>query len=275
MCAGAVAWAALLVVAASGYGGDARGAEAGGVDVAGAEAARGPAIERRPLLPQHGRAEPASPGGAGSIVNTVLSLGLVLGLIFGCAAAFRRLSGAGGAGGLAAALGRSGRAPSGLVEILARYPTGRGHTLVLLRLDRRVLLLSQSVSGRLGRHASFSTLSEITDAEEVASILAKAQDEEGESMASRFQSLLGRFDEAGDELDAGEVWSGRRLERSAEGDQIELLDERAEQADGGARLRLASEVGTGGGAGGGAGGSEDAVGSLRRRLESLRMAEGE
>lgn len=222
--------------------------------------------ERRLLLPS-GSATTTARKSDGSIVNTVVSLGVVLGLIFGCAAAFRKLSGA--RGPLAAALGRAGRAPSGLLEVLARYPIGRGQTLVLLRLDRRVLLLSQSVTGRFGCSASFTLLCEVTEAEDVASILAKTQDEEGASMAARFRSLLSKFDEPGDELEE-EPWLPRRAVGESE-DRAELLDETVEAPVAAGPLRLAR-----GGLGAEAGGAEgsDAVGSLRRRLETLRLAEG-
>jgi len=84
-------------------------------------------------------------------------------------------------------LGMGGRAPSGLLFVLGRYPVSRGQSLVLIQLDRRVLLLSQSSSG-------FQTLAELRDPEEVASIIAKARDEEGESLSAKFSSLMRTFD---------------------------------------------------------------------------------
>ena len=87
-----------------------------------------------------------------------------------------------------------GRAPAGVLEVLGRYPVARGATLVLLRVDRRVLLLSQASGGRFGLSTSFSTLCEMDDADDVASILTKTRDDAGESMSKRFQSLLERFD---------------------------------------------------------------------------------
>lgn len=230
-------------------------------------------LERRPLLPTGGSSSAAAEGGGGSIVDTVISLAIVLGLIFGCAAAFRKLSGA--RGPLAAALGRAGRSPSGLLEILARYPLGRGQTLVLLRLDRRVLLLSQSVTGRLGCSASFTVLCEVTDPEDVASILGKAQDEEGDSMAARFRSLLGRFDEPGDELEE-EPWLPRRSLAGEGSDRAELLAETDPDLpeDLGSAIPLRRTPVDRAANGPEVVGAIDAVGSLRRRLESLRMAEG-
>jgi hypothetical protein len=92
-----------------------------------------------------------------------------------------RLSSTGG--GVSSQFGPGGRAPSGVLEILARYPVTRGHTLVLLKMDRRVLLLGHSSTG-------FSALAEINDPDEVAGLLVKTRDEEGDSMAARFNALL-------------------------------------------------------------------------------------
>lgn len=116
-----------------------------------------------------------------SALRTIGGLAVVLGLIFVMRWAIVR--GARRRGGLMGQLGAGGRAPSGLLEVLGRYPVGRGQTLSLLRLDRRVLLLSQSSSG-------FTTLAEVTSPDDVASILMKAADEEGVSMTHRFQKLL-------------------------------------------------------------------------------------
>ena len=58
---------------------------------------------------------------------------------------------------LAGPLAGHGR-PSGVVEVLARYPLARGQSVVLMRVARRVLILHQS-SG------SLSTLSEEPEAE--------------------------------------------------------------------------------------------------------------
>jgi hypothetical protein len=78
--------------------------------------------------------------------------------------------------------------------VLGRYPVGRGVTLVLLKLDSRILLLSQSAGGRFGAGSTFSTLAEINDPEQVASILVRSRDADGDSLAEKFKSLLARFD---------------------------------------------------------------------------------
>jgi flagellar biogenesis protein FliO len=127
------------------------------------------------------------------IGRTIGALGVVAGLALAAWFGVRTL--ARSQGGLGATLGAGGRAPSGVLEVLGRYPVGRGQTLVLLRVDRRVLLLSQTATGRLGTQSAFATLSEITDSEDVASILVKTRDRESEAVATRFRSLMGRFDQ--------------------------------------------------------------------------------
>lgn len=125
------------------------------------------------------------------LLRTAASLVGVVVLIVGTAFVVKKV--ARQQGGLMASLGPGGRAPSGVLQVLGRYPIARGTSLVLLKLDRRVLLLCQSTGRRLGQGTSMSTLSEITDADEVASILVKSRDEEGESLAKKFESMLGSF----------------------------------------------------------------------------------
>lgn len=117
--------------------------------------------------------------------NWLLRTGGALALVVTLAVALRGLirRAARSGGGLLAQLGPGGRAPSGVLEVLGRYPVARGQTLVLLRLDRRVLLTCQTSSG-------FTTLCQLTDPDDVASILIKTRDEDGESMAARFNALL-------------------------------------------------------------------------------------
>lgn len=144
-------------------------------------------------------------------------------------------------GGLVAGLSAGGRAPAGLLEVLGRYPVGRGQTLVLLKLDRRVLLLSQSAGIR--GSSGFRTLCEVTDPDEVASILVKSRDAEGESLAARFRTLLGRADREVEDALVG-------VEPGVSG-RVLGADDRAESWDD-------EPVG------------RDAVGSLRERLSRLR-----
>lgn len=117
--------------------------------------------------------------------QTALALAVVIGLIFLIKALLQRA--AGRSGTLGAALGVGGRAPSGVLEVLGRYPVSRGQSLVLLRMDRRVLLLSQSSDG-------FRNLCEVTDPDEVASLVMKTRDEEGANNAAKFNDLLHRME---------------------------------------------------------------------------------
>ncbi|MCA9293674.1 MAG: flagellar biosynthetic protein FliO [Phycisphaerales bacterium] len=121
-----------------------------------------------------------SSGGWG-VVRTLGALAIVVGLVLALRSAAKWL--AARAPSLGSQLTAGGRAPSGLLEVLGRYPVARGQKLVLLRLDRRILLLNQTSDG-------FSTLAELTDPEDVASILTKVRDQEGESIAARFTSVL-------------------------------------------------------------------------------------
>lgn len=190
-CGGALAWAGLVVACVVMMGPVARGQGADGATVAGPMPA--PSRESLPLgpgkalLPSHGVAKAESTVSAGSMVQTVLTLGAVVAVILLAGAGVRRLART--KGGLLSELGAGGRAPAGVLEVLGRYPISRGSTLVLLKLDRRVLLTCQT-HGRKSGGPSMSTLCEINDPEEVASLLMKTREEEGDSLAKKFQSIL-------------------------------------------------------------------------------------
>jgi len=195
--------------------------------------------ESRPL-----GASPANAGGgeaggswlSGAAVRTVGALAVVVVLMFLMWAGLRRL--AGRSGGLGASLGPGGRAPSGVLSVLARYPVARGQTLVLLHMDRRVLLLCQTSQG-------FSPLCEVTDPEEVASLLVKTRDEQEESLTTRFNGLL-RFFEREDGLSTDEGPGPTTLRGVRDGGLDVPSDPPPARDDG------------------------DPVGSLRRRLSALR-----
>ena len=116
--------------------------------------------------------------GGASTMTMLASLMAVVGLIILFGALYKWL--AGKAGGLAGQVGAGGKSPAGILSVLGRYPLGRGQTLVLLQIDRRVLLLCQSASGRMGRVVTTTTLSEIANPDEVASIISKASGESSE-----------------------------------------------------------------------------------------------
>lgn len=153
-------------------------------------------IESRPL----GAAAPAAATGdkpaekegeglfGGSFFRTAGSLAAVLALVFVAAVVAKKVS---KGRGLAGAIGAGGRAPCGVLEVLGRYPVARGTTLVLLKCDRRVLLVCQTAGKGLTGGATMTTLTEFQDAEDVASILLKTRDDEGDTLAKKFQAMLG------------------------------------------------------------------------------------
>lgn len=98
-------------------------------------------------------------------------------------------------GTLIAALGPAGRSPSGIVEVLARYPVSRSQRLVLLRVGPRVLLLCQS-SGLKAAGAGLATLTEFTNPDEIASILHSVRQTTGTSNEAAFRETLREVDQS-------------------------------------------------------------------------------
>ncbi len=209
-----------------------------------------PEHERAPLGDAENDGSSAPPPSLGvDIARTAGSLAIVIGLILALRVGVKRLAGSGRA--LSGQLGAGGRAPAGILSVIGRYPIARGQTLVLLKVDTRILLLSQTGDG-------FRTLAQITEADEVASILTKARDEEGESMASRFTNLLRQAE---------------RDPRLADGDLVNVDEPRVR--GGGRRPSTSRDEGDLGveswdeAAGEGVRAGGDAVGALRRRLAFL------
>jgi len=128
--------------------------------------------------------------GAPSNLTMIASLLAVIGLIVLLGALYKWLSAK--AGGLAGQVGAGGKSPAGILSVLGRYPLGRGQTLVLLQVDRRVLLLCQAASGRMGRTITTTTLSEISHPDEVASIITKAT-----GASSEFGDILTGYEAEG------------------------------------------------------------------------------
>jgi flagellar biogenesis protein FliO len=243
-----------------------------------------PAPRARPSGPsaessRAGMSEPASPTSAASLLRTAGSLALVLGLIVGCAWGVSKLRAKGLLIGGSIAAGA--RAPSGVLEMLGRYPLGRGQTLLLVKLDQRVLLLGQTVGTLRAGGGSLATLCELSDPEDVASVLLKAQDTADAASAARFQTMLRAFDErhaARDGADAPypeprptAVPGPRTTRATPAGDRAELWDHRADpmtiplipvptdRRPAAARASAHAPAP-----------SSDAYGSLRDRLASLR-----
>ena len=147
----------------------------------------------------------AAPGGG--LGRTLGALAGVVGLIVILAGLVRRIAKA--RGGLSAMIGAGGRAPSGVVFVLGRYPIGRGQTLILLKVERRVLLISRSQARGISA-SGMTTLAEITDPDEVASIVMKMREVDEESISGRFRSMLGRFDTAHTAAERDPVRRARR-----------------------------------------------------------------
>jgi flagellar biogenesis protein FliO len=70
-----------------------------------------------------------------------------------------------------------------VASILARYPVARGEHVVLLEVGRRILVVHQA-SG------SMTTLSELSDHDEVADIRARINGEEREKVEKAFAPAL-------------------------------------------------------------------------------------
>ncbi|MBX3386105.1 MAG: FliO/MopB family protein [Phycisphaeraceae bacterium] len=264
----------------------------------------------RPLGPARGRigsGESASAGGKdvegaagggvgvrGEIPRTVMALGGVLTLILVFAAAVKKFGrGVGGRGwSIAAMLGPAGRAPSGVMRVLARYPAARGQTLVLLQVDRRVLLLSHThPSLRLrGGHGGFSTLAEFTEPEEVASLVLKSGAAGESASDGRFVNAMLTHDAgyaAIERVDPAETAGGappeaepnRLVRRNVDGDRAELWDDRAvlrpsrdgrEWVSSDAMGAAGASVRADAGETAGPAVSVDAMDSIRHRLAGLR-----
>ena len=124
-----------------------------------------------------------SGAGAQDVMQVGGGLAGVLLLIWVLRTLIRKSSGSGAARGLLARV----RAPEGVASIMARYPVARGEHVVLLEVGRRILVVHQA-SG------SMTTLSELTDRDEVADIRARITGEERvkteESFTPSFEASL-------------------------------------------------------------------------------------
>lgn len=144
---------------------------------------------------------------------------LVVGLIVVAGAVLKRAAGASGS------IHGGARNPSGILEILGRYPIGSGQQLLLLKADSRVILLAQTPAG-MRRSGSITTLSEFTDPEDVASILVKARDADGESVDAKFRELVASFGSTRHNIEDDHTASLRAHQDRGHGaDRAELLDE--------------------------------------------------
>lgn len=149
------------------------------------------------------------------VVPTALALSGTIGAIFLARFAMRRFGDK---------LGR-GKRPSGVVEVLARYPFARGHHIVLIKVGRRVLVTHQSAQG-------ISTLSEFTSHADVADLIARCEAGARGTDQFSFDSLLRNSDREFDapsaldrrpqKLQRGEGRSA--LPANVRGAEIETID---------------------------------------------------
>lgn len=161
------------------------------------------------------------------VVRTSVALGVVLALIVLLAGIAKRVTRSGSP--LAAALGAS-RSPAGILEVLGRYPLARGHTLVLIKIERRILLLGQTAGRIRAGGGGLVTLAVLDDPEDVASILLKVQEAEGNTTADRFRELLQKFDQShGDGVE--EVRQADRGRTESSLDMLRRLQEQGDHVD--------------------------------------------
>jgi flagellar biogenesis protein FliO len=78
-----------------------------------------------------------------------------------------------------------GGRPSGVLEVLGRYPVGRAQSLVLLKLGGRLVLVHQTRAG-------MSPISEVSEPQEVAALLGRVE-AAGRARGSGFHGLLKRL----------------------------------------------------------------------------------
>ncbi len=118
----------------------------------------------------------ADPGaGSGWFMSTLVSLGVVIGLILALRWFYARLG------------GRVIASPSSpVVEVLSRTSVAPRNHVLLLRVGGRVLVVSDAGSG-------MRTLSEIEEPDEVADLLAAVAAAKTSSITGGFNQLLSRF----------------------------------------------------------------------------------
>ncbi|MFN9125163.1 MAG: flagellar biosynthetic protein FliO [bacterium] len=152
----------------------------------------------------------------GQVVPTALALAGTIALIFVTRSLLKRFGNRLG----------GGKRPSGVVEVLARYPFARGHHIVLIKVGRRVLVTHQSAQG-------IQTLSEFTSQADVADLIARCEAGSRGTDQFTFDSLLRNSDREFDAPSArerGVVQKPQRadtrsgLPASVRGAEIETID---------------------------------------------------
>lgn len=110
----------------------------------------------------------------GWALSTLAALGVVIALIFAARWVYTKMGGA--------VVAR----PSPVIEVLSRTPVAPKNHVLLLRVGQRVLVVGDSSSG-------LSTLADVTDPEEVASLLQSVSTHSERSVSKSFNSLVSRF----------------------------------------------------------------------------------
>ncbi|MEE9128882.1 MAG: flagellar biosynthetic protein FliO [Phycisphaerales bacterium] len=129
----------------------------------------------------------------------------------------------------------TGGRPSGVLQVLARFPIGRGQHLVLLQLGRRIVLVHQTKNG-------MTTLSDVSDPDEVAQLLARVDAGSSEKRSAGFQTILGRLMAHGPREEWEQFRTGHRgTTRFGDGEVIDLTRRAPRhRAASSARRRVAS-----------------------------------
>ena len=132
------------------------------------------ALRARP----HSRARPTEDGPLDAFdprtkcgIRFVGALGVVLVLLLGMRMVLKRFGSP-----------LTGGRPSGVLQVLSRFPIGRGQHLVLLQMARRIVLVHQTKTG-------MTRLSEVSDPDEVAQLLARVEAGSSANQRGRFQSV--------------------------------------------------------------------------------------
>ncbi len=213
-----------------------------------------PNLSRAAQAPADAVPERASNSGMADILRTVGALVLVIALILALAWGVRRL--ARSQGGLGAKLSAGGKSPSGILEVLGRYPVSGKLSLVVLRFDRRVLLITQTH----GSSGAMSTLCELDDPSDVASVLSRVS-ASSESVNAAFREAIAHAER--------DVATALTPETRVPLDHFDPGSRLVTQTDDGDRLELLSD------------GDEHAfatpgpeISPLRRRLDAMRAGVG-
>ncbi len=153
----------------------------------------------------------------GEVLPTAAALGGTLLAIVVARSAVRRFGGR-------LALGKR---PSGVVEILARYPVARGQQVVLLKVGRRVIVAHQGAQ-------TMQPLSEFVSEEDVADIISRCEAGARGTREFSFDSILRqsgkKFDSAFETQDSSRATKAARIDpRDAmpaimRGAEIETVD---------------------------------------------------